>query len=116
MNLCISDFESLKAAAINELDQRLQEASPGNCWEFECAVNRLESELLLMYRMAALLARRETDMATTATIWKTMVGLCDTFASKVLSLSAEHPACRVSYDKILDVRNECLQLEELHSG
>jgi len=47
----------------------------------------------------------------------TMVSRCDEFAKRLRDLSVAHPACGAGYfyDRVLDLRNKCQRLREMHS-
>jgi hypothetical protein len=111
----VADFHALKDAALRTFQQRLEQAPPGRCWTVEIEVNRLESQLAQLYGIAALMARRETELERIAAIWSAMIAVCDDFARRVQGVCAEHPACLGSYDNILDIRNKCARLCDLHS-
>ena len=87
---------------------------PDLCYEFDAEVSRLEAQTIQLYGVAALAAKREHDVAKVAEIWKMMVSICDEVASRMNKLCAQHPACTASHDKILDLRNKCARLMDLH--
>jgi len=111
----VTDFHDLKDTALRTFQERLQQAAPGRCSTAEIEVNRLESQLVQLYGIAALMARRETELGPIAAIWSAMIAVCDDFARRVQEVCAEHPACLGSYDNILDIRNKCARLRDLHS-
>ena len=77
----------------------------------------MENELVMIYRMVALCARSEADLDKVAASWARMVEICDLFASRLLTLSKAHPACGAEafHDRVLDLRNKCRRLQEMHS-
>lgn len=115
MPLEIEDLEEIKKSALDTFAERVAAVDPGVCWEFDLEVGRLESQLMQLYAIAAIIARREESMERTSRIWSTMVSICDAFAANLASLCKEHPAFQVSHDKILDVRNKCARLRDLHA-
>jgi hypothetical protein len=73
------------------------------------------AKLEFAYGVAARLAHREPSMEGTCLIWAKMVALCDVLAGELRRLEADYPACRTSYDRILDYRNAAERRRELHS-
>jgi hypothetical protein len=115
MEFNVADLEILKDSALKSFAEGVATADPDVCWEFNLEVGRLESRVLQLYGMAALIAKREPDVAKVAELWRGMVDVCDAIAEKISELCKEHPYCMASHDKILDVRNKCARLAELHS-
>jgi hypothetical protein len=77
----------------------------------------LETELLGIYRVVALLVRKEDALDQIARLWGTMVAQCDLFAQKLSNLSQAHPDCGAEffYDRVLDLRNKYQRLQAMHS-
>ena len=115
MQFNVADLEILKDSALKSFDEGVASADPDLCWEFNLEVGRLESQVAQLYGIAALIAKREIEVAKVAELWTGMVKVCDAIAEKVSNLCNEHPYCLASHDKILDVRNKCARLAELHS-
>lgn len=115
MQFNVDDLEVLKDSALKSFEVGVATADPDVCWEFNLEVGRLESQVLQLYGMAALIAKREVEMEKVAELWSGMVKVCDEIAAKINELCREHPYCMASHDKILDVRNRCARLAELHS-
>lgn len=116
MTLEAKDFDAITHSALKSFDERVATVDPDVCWEFDIEVARLESQVIQLYGIAALLARREEDLDKIAEIWGAMISVCDTVAKKIQSLCAEHSFCIASHDKILDIRNKCARLRDLHNG
>ncbi len=110
-----ADFQVMTNFALKHFEDRFASTRLGMCFEFDVEVARLESQVEQLYGLAALLARRETDLDATAEIWGAVITACDAVAAKILSLCAEHPACSASYDNVLDIRNKAARLRDLHS-
>lgn len=110
-----ADFQIMTDFALKHFEDRVACTRPGMCFEFDIEVARLESQVEQLYGLAALLARRETELDATAEIWGAVIAACDSVAAKILSLCAEHPACSASYDNVLDIRNKATRLRDLHS-
>lgn len=114
MGLIAQDLNALGTGAIKSFDDRVKNVNPDLCWEFDQEVARLEAQTMQLYGMAALASKREPDPAKVGETWRMMVTICDDVAAKIISLCAEHPACSASHDKILDLRNKCARLADLH--
>lgn len=114
MVLDAKDFQAITDSALKLFDERVATVDPDICWEFDMEVARLESQVVQLYGIAALLARREEDIEKVSEIWGAMISVCDTVAHKIHTLCFEHPFCVASHDKILDVRNKSARLRDLH--
>ena len=110
-----ADFQTMTDFALKHFADRVASNRPGTSFDFDIEVARLESQVEQLYGLAALMARRETELEATAEIWGAMIAACDAVAAKILSLCAEHPACSASYDNVLDIRNKAARLRDLHS-
>ena len=77
----------------------------------------LESELLMIYKMAALCVRREDDLDRIANLWGEIVSVCDQALVRLQRLIGIHPSCGadIYQDRILDLRNRCRRLQETHA-
>jgi hypothetical protein len=115
MLLDVADFQTITDSALKTFDERVATADPGVCWEFNLEVARLESQVVQLYGIAALLANREPDIDKVGEIWSAMISVCDAVAKKIHALCVEHPFCVASHDKILDIRNKSARLRDLHS-
>jgi len=115
MKLDANDFDAIADSALKLFDQRVAQANPTLCWEVDVEVARLESQIIQLYGIAALLARREMDLDKIAEIWGAMISVCDAVANKIQALCSEHPSRAAMYDKILDIRNKSARLRELHT-
>ena len=76
----------------------------------------MESQLLIIYRMVVLCTKKEADLDKIALWWNSMVRVGDEFATHLEGLVRQHPHCgaEVYRDRLLDVRNTCKRLQELH--
>ncbi len=113
----MSHLQELGESAVADFDRRVASLPPGLYTPFNHEAARLESELLVIYKMVALGARVEADLDKVAAAWTGMVQMCDVFASRLLTLSKAHPGCGAEafHDRVLDLRNKCRRLEQLHS-
>ena len=115
MVLDAADFRTITDSALKLFDERVATVDPEICWEFDIEVSRLESQVVQLYGIAALLARREPEIDKVGEIWSAMISVCDAVAEKIQTLCVEHPFCIASHDKILDIRNKSARLRDLHS-
>jgi hypothetical protein len=111
-----SQLQQLGESAVAEFDARIAEIPFGLCAAFQIEAMRLEDQLLFIHRLVALCARDEQDLEKVAFSWEFMVGICDLFAKRLSRLKDEHPSCGAEqyYDRILDLRNKCHRLQEMH--
>ncbi len=112
-----SDVKALAKSTLQEFDQEIATLAPELCVPFNQAAMRLEGELLTIYRFVVRIVRRENDLDKVANWWGTMVSQCDEFAQRLQDLSIAHPACGAAfyYDRVLDLRNKCQRLREMHT-
>src|ERR1017187_2257038 len=112
-----SDVTELANSTLAEFDQEIATLAPELCVPFNQAAMRLEGELLTIYKFVVRIVRREDDLEKVASWWRTMVSRCDEFAKRLRDLSVAHPACGAGffYDRVLDLRNKCQRLQEMHS-
>jgi hypothetical protein len=110
MVLEAADFQAITDSALQLFDERIAAADSA----FEIEVARLESQVIQLYGIAALLARREMDLDKIGAIWGAMITVCDTVAQKIQTLCTGQPVCVASHDKILDIRNKAARLRDLH--
>ncbi|SPE50914.1 hypothetical protein SBV1_1240017 [Verrucomicrobia bacterium] len=113
MTLEFSDLDTLKDAAIKKFDDSVAQLAGDEPLDREVA--QLQAELEQIYRMVVLLQKNETSMERVAEIWEKMVMICDEFARRLSALPAKQPACRASYDRILDLRNAAEERQRIHS-
>ncbi|HUD47055.1 MAG TPA: hypothetical protein VMR33_09505 [Candidatus Baltobacteraceae bacterium] len=111
-----SQLQQLGEAAVAEFDSRIAEIPLGLCAAFQIEAMRLQDQLLIIQRLIALCARDEDDLDKVAALWAFMVGICDLFAERLFRLKGEHPSCGAEqyYDRILDLRNKCHRLHQMH--
>ena len=115
--LAQSDVKALGESALSEIDRQISSLPPALCLPFYEAASKMETELLALYRMVAMLARKEENLEKVALWWGSMVAQCDRYAARLLSLSQAHPNCgaEIFYDRVLDLRNKCQRLQQMHS-
>ena len=115
--LATEDLQQLGDSAIAESNLRIASLPPDLCWSFNIEAMRLQDELIRIYRMVVLCVKDEPDLGKVALFWSFMVGMCDDFAKSLQKLKNDHPACGANtyYDRILDLRNKCQRLQEMHA-
>jgi hypothetical protein len=119
MEECVasSDIQALGAEMLRGFDRRVAGIPADLCAPFHYEARNLETELLMTYRVAALVVRKEMDLDKIASIWAEMVSLCDTSAKRLGALVVQHPNCNadIYYDRVLELRNKCQRLRMMHS-
>jgi hypothetical protein len=119
MSACFdqTDVFTLSEATLTESTRRLGTLSEDQCSAFFEEARSLELELLSVYRMVALCAKKEDNLEHVAEWWKAMTDVCDSFAKTLHTLHSKHPSCGANffYDRVLDLRNKCQRLAEMHS-
>lgn len=115
MTLTEQDFDTLKDANLKSFSERVSRIAEGDCTLFNMEVNRLETQALQLYGLVALLVRHEDDLAKISSVWGAMERVCDAFATRLSEVCSQHPYCQASHDKLLDLRNRCSRLRQLHA-
>jgi hypothetical protein len=111
-----SDVLELSRATLDETNRRLEAIPVDLCAPFYAEAANLEQQLLAIYRTVTLCVRKEDDLNKIAAWWQAMTNVCDEFGARLAILSNEHPACgaEIFYDRVLDLRNRCQRLQEMH--
>ena len=114
--LAESDVRALAKSTLDDFDQEVATLAPELCIPFNQAAMRLEGDLLTIYKFVVKIVRREDDLDKVASWWGTMVSQCDEFGKRLHSLSVAHPECGAGfyYDRVLDLRNKCQRLQQMH--
>lgn len=112
----LPDIFELSQASLDESERRLSEIPVDLCAPFYAEADKLEQQLLGVYRTVALCVRKEDDLDKVTAWWDGMTKVCDQFAARLNALCQSHPQCGadVFYDHVLDLRNRCLRLANLH--
>lgn len=112
-----SDLAKLAKSTLDAFDREMATLEPELRVPFNQAALRLEGELLTIYKFVVLIVKREDDLGKVASWWGTMVSQCDEFAKRLGDLARAHPACGAEffYDRVLDLRNKCQRLRQMHS-
>jgi hypothetical protein len=111
------DLRTLSSESLKSFDDQVASIPQDACTPFYVAAGRLESQLLVLYRLVVLCSKKEEDLDKVAQWWSEMVSLCDGFAVRLEELIKQHPYCGVEIyrDRFLDVRNTCKRLQNLHA-
>jgi hypothetical protein len=119
MNSCLaeSDLQDLGSEMIEGFERRVAAIPRDLCAPFHSEARQLETELLSIYKFVALSARREEDLIQISKVWALMVRVCDESADRLNTLVEHHPYCGADayYDRVLDLRNKCQRLQQMHS-
>lgn len=119
MSLCLDnkDLEELSTDSLQSFERQVALIPSELCAPFYVAAGCLESQLLILYRMVVLCAKKEDDLDKVALLWNSMARVCDEFTMHLEGLVQQHPHCGAEYyrDRFLDVRNTCKRLQELHN-
>lgn len=119
MKSCLveSDLENLGSEMLAGFDRRVAAIPSDLCAPFHTEARLLGTELLTIYRFVALAARREEELDRVAKAWEMMVKVCDESAQRLGELVRQHPDCGAAayYDRVLDLRNKCQRLQQMHS-
>lgn len=112
-----SDLELVAQSTLNRFDDEVAALEPELCVPFNQVARTLEGKLLTIYEFVVRIVRREDDIGKVASLWAAMVSQCDAFAQRLRQLSVAHPACGAEfyYDRVLDLRNKCQRLQQMHS-
>ncbi len=112
-----SDLQVLGKGVIQDFERRVAAIPKDLCGPFHTEAVRLEADLLGIYRVAVVVARKTDDLESIASVWGVMVMFCDDAAKGLIDLVNQHPHCgaNVYYDRVLDLRNKCHRLQQIHS-
>ena len=115
--LASSDLNALAESTLSGFDSRVAKLPRDLCAVFHEEARTLETELLMLYKMVALCARKDDDLDRIASLWGQMVSVCDKAFVRLQSLIKAHPDCgaNIYQDRILDLRNRCHRLQETHA-
>ena len=100
----------------DDFDRRVSVLPDELCAPFHDEARQLETELLMLYRATVLCVRREEDIGRVATRWAEMAAICDESLNRLRKLSEKRPNCgaEIYYDRVLDLKNKCHRLHEMH--
>jgi hypothetical protein len=119
MTSCVQDsaVAELASSVLQEFEEEVAKVPANTCYKFNSAARTLEAQLGTIYRLIAICARDVDELEAVAKLWGLMAGVCDQFAKTLGDLKTEHPDCGadVYYDRILDLRNKCVRLREMHA-
>ena len=115
MTFELADLEALGAKAAADFKESLRSGTQQGQPAFDLAVAELMGKVEFAYGVAARLAHREPTLEGTEAIWAKVVSICDSLATQLRALDADHPSGRDSYDRILDYRNAAERRRTLHA-
>lgn len=119
MSACLPDTElkELGDSIISGFDLRIASIPQDLCAPFHQEARQLEIELLTIYKMVALTVKKDDDLSMVSRRWTAMVQMCDNSAKRLNQLAQQHPYCGAGayYDRVLDLRNKCYRLQQMHS-
>ena len=112
-----SDLQELSNDMLEGFERRVASIPKDLCAPFHSEARQLETQLLAIYKFVALTTRKEEDLNCVAKAWGRMVALCDESAKHLNALVQQHPHCGADtyYDRVLDLRNKCHRLQQMHS-
>jgi hypothetical protein len=102
---------------VADFQRRVASIPQDLCAPFHTQAQYLETQLLTVYQMVAKMARRIEDLQQVSGLWGCVVNMCDKSLIQLKGLAEAHPYCgaNIYYDKVLDLRNKCHRLQEMHS-
>ena len=119
MSNCLTKLElkELGDSKILAFGKRVASIPNDLCAPFHQEARQLETELLTIHSFVVLGVRKEQDLNVVAEAWGGMVAMCDAFAKSLNALSLKHPYCGADsyYNSVLDLRNKCSRLQQMHS-
>ena len=119
MNNCLeaTDLQAISDSMVADFKQRIASIPADLCAPFHAEAQKLETQLLMVYKMIAMVTRKQEDLIQVSKLWACVVSMCDASAKQLGELVKQHPNCGADYyyDRVLDLRNKCLRLEQLHS-
>jgi hypothetical protein len=118
MTKCLeeADVKDIGHSAVAQFDRNVALIPEDLCAPFHSQAMKLESELLMVYQMVARICKKLDDLDSIASLWDVMVTICDSSLKSLRSLVDRHPQCGANsfYDKVLDLRNKCERLKQMH--
>ena len=109
-------LEELAQSTLDSFDERIAQLPHDLASPFQEEARTLEGQLLTIYKMVALTVRDEEDLDLISRYWDLMVGVCDRFSSHLARVASQQPhsGANLYHDRILDLRNKCRRLRDLH--
>lgn len=116
MNDCI-DVKEAGNSIIVDFDRRLAALPDDLCSQFNAEARELETGILTLYKFVVLMVKKEENTDKVASLWGRMVEVCDDFSKRLANLQSMHPHCGAAFyhDRVLDLRNKCSRLQQMHS-
>jgi hypothetical protein len=112
-----SGLRELGEFVLEGFDKRIESMHPDLCVPFHNEARQLETEILFFYRLVAQCVRNDDNLDSVAACWGLMVHICDESMRRLSNLALQHPYCgaQIYYDRLLDLRNKCNRLHQMHS-
>jgi hypothetical protein len=112
-----ADFKAVGQSAVDDFDRRVGTLPEDVCAPLYEEAGRLEAAILTVYKSVVLAAKHLDDLQEVSKLWACMVEVCDSGVRTLSNLVKTHPACGADYyyDRLLDLRNRCLRLQNLHA-
>ncbi len=112
-----SDLRELGESVLKGFDKRIVTIPADLCVPFHDEARQLETEVLFFYRVVANCAKNDENLDSVAACWKLMVHICDESTKRLSKLAKQHPYCgaEMYFDRLLDLRNKCSRLQQMHS-
>lgn len=116
---CIEQFglRELGESVLEGFDKRVESIPLDLYVPFHNEARQLETEILFFYRLIAKCVRNDDNLDSVAACWELMVHICDESMRRLSNLARQHPYCgaQIYYDRVLDLRNKCNRLHQMHS-
>ncbi|MEY2411384.1 MAG: hypothetical protein QOF48_4054 [Verrucomicrobiota bacterium] len=107
---------------VQDHDRRVAAIPEDLCAAFNQEARQLNNELLTIYKIVAMMVRKmeviePDDLSKVAEAWGEMTAICDQASTRLSVLHKGHPYCgaQVYHDDVLDLRNKCRRLQQMHS-
>lgn len=112
-----ADFKAVGESAVQDFERRIEAIPPDVSSQFNEEAGRLETAILTLYKSVVQATKSVDDLEEVSKLWACMVEVCDVGAKGLSRLVQEHPMCGAEYyyDRLLDLRNRCLRLQNLHA-
>lgn len=120
MSKCVqnSAVNELAQSTLQSFEERVSKLRSDQYSGFHAEARTLEAQLSTIHKLVSICARDEGDLDNVSELWGLMVTVCDSFSQRLGRLKDAHPNCGadVYYDRILDLRNKCVRLRDMHAA
>jgi len=113
----VSHIQELGESFLTDFDQGFASLPKDLCAPFRKLASDLEINLISLFRTNVILVRDCENLDDISKSWGALVTICDAASKRLQDLVNEHPYCNAEdyQDRILDIRNKCNRLKEMHS-